>query len=196
MKPEVDHQREERRSSMQDPNESLTFRGLSPTLPIHATSRVATSASDVWAILQEPGNLANVHPFCKSNPVERWPGPSGRDHVHYYSGVHYQRDVLEWIEGSGYDLIVGPPSGKIAIANWRILPSSQSTCDFGIEVTSYVRSDADPVKLEAYNTNVIQTISAYLDSVVRGVAHFAETGSPVNKNQFGAHQVYSPETQQ
>ena len=128
--------------------------------------------------------------------MERWPGPSGRDHVHYYSGVHYQRDVLEWIEGSGYDLIVGPPSGKIAIANWRILPSSQSTCDFGIEVTSYVRSDADPVKLEAYNTNVIQTISAYLDSVVRGVAHFAETGSPVNKNQFGAHQVYSPEQQQ
>ena len=85
------------------------------------------------------------------------------------------------------------PSGTLA--NCRILPSSQSTCDFGIEVTSYVRSDADPVKLEAYNTNVIQTISAYLDSVVRGVAHFAETGSPVNKNQFGAHQVYSPETQ-
>tara|TARA_Y100001970_G_scaffold14648_1_gene16428 strand:+ start:7742 stop:8290 length:549 start_codon:yes stop_codon:yes gene_type:complete len=178
---------------MQNMDERFAGRGLKPTPPIQATSRVAASASDVWIAINEPGNLVNVHPFCDSNPVEHWPGPAGRDHVYYYSGVHYQRDVLEWIDGSGYDLIVGPPSGKIAVANWRINPSTSSTCDFGIEVTSYVRSDGDPLKLEAYNTNVIQTIGAYLDSVVRGVAHFAETGSPVNKNQFGAHQVYSPD---
>ena len=181
---------------MQDLNELFAARGLKPTSPIRATSLVATSASDVWNAINEPGNLVNVHPFCESNPVDHWPGPSGRDHVHYYSGVHYQRDVLEWIDGSGYDLIVGPPSGKIAVANWRIDPRGPAACDFSIEVTSYVRSDGDPVKLEAYNTNVIQTIGSYLDSVVKGVTHFAETGSPVNKNQFGAHQVYSPATEQ
>ena len=181
---------------MQNLNELFATRGLQPALPIAATSRIAASASDVWAAISEPGNLVNVHPFCESNPVEHWPGGAGRDHVHYYSGVHYQRDVLEWMEGSGYDLIVGPPSGKIAVANWRIQANSPSACDFSIEVTSYVRSEGDPLKLAAYNTNVIQTIGSYLDSVVRGVAHFAQTGSRVQKNQFGSHQVYSPEAEQ
>ena len=35
-------------------------------------------------------------------------------------------------------------------------------------------------------------IPPYLDSVVRGVAHYVETGDPVTRNQFGAHPIYSP----
>jgi len=179
---------------MHEQSDVFSLQDLEPTLPIKATSRVSVAATDVWAAISEPGNLVNVHPFCESNPVETWPGPTGRDHVHYFSGVHYQRDVLQWIDGSGYDLIVGPPSKKIAVANWRIGPTSPDSCDFSIEVTSYLRSNSDPAKLAAYEANVLRTIGSYLESVVRGVAHFAETGIPVKRNQFGAHQIYSPES--
>ena len=168
--------------------------GMESTPPIEAAVDIAASAGDVWEAISERGNLTNVHPFCETNEVERWPGPGSLDHVHYYGGVHYQRDVGDWREGLGYQMIVGPPSGKIATADWWIEATDERACRFGIEVTSYVRSAMDPAKRERYEAEVIRgAIPPYLDSVVRGVAHYVETGDPVVRNQFGAHPIYSPE---
>ncbi|HIF66878.1 MAG TPA: hypothetical protein EYG17_08635 [Acidimicrobiia bacterium] len=181
---------------MNELQEIFAAQNMEPTAAIEATWPVAVSASDVWAAISESGNLTNVHPFCSTNEVERWPGPGGRDHVRYYSGVHYQRDVLHWSEGSGYDLIVGPPPNPTAVATWWIAPSSATSCKFGIKVISYVRSDVDPIARENYEEKVIRTaIPPYLHGVVQGVAHYAETGNPVKRNQFGAHDIYSPEVQ-
>ena len=74
-------------------------RGLEPTTAIVATQQIKASASDLWTVISAPGNLTNIHPFCSANPVERWPGLGGADHVHYYAGVHYRRDVFQWSEG-------------------------------------------------------------------------------------------------
>jgi len=175
---------------------TFAARNMEPTTPIEATCVIAAPASDVWAAISATGNLTNVHPFCAANEVERWPGPEGRDHVHYYSGVHYQRDVLDWRAGSGYDLIVGPPRGPTAVAKWWIDPTSATSSQFGINVISYVRSDVQPVERERYEETVIRAaIPPYLDAVVRGVAHYVETGDPVKRNQFGSHDIYSPKFQ-
>lgn len=180
---------------MNDHFTEFTERGLAATAPIEVSRQINADASDVWAVISETGNLTNVHPFCASNDVERWPGPNSRDHVHYYSGIHYQRDVLEWSEGVGYDLAVGPPSGKIAIARWSLQPNGQGGCRFGIEVTSFVRSDVSAQARALYEEEVIKgAIPPYLDGVVQGVAYYAETGTPVVRNQFGAHEIYSPAT--
>lgn len=141
----------------------------------------------------EAGSLTNIHPFCEVNDVERWPGLGSRDHVHYYSGLHYQRDVVGWREGSGYDFAVGPKSGKIAVASWWIEPTTPDSCRFGIEVTSFLRTDISAEVSARYEDKVIKAaIPPYLDAVVRGVAHYSETGVPVERNQFGAHEIYSP----
>ena len=140
-----------------------------------------------------PGNLANVHPFCRANDVERWPGPASRDHVRYYSGIHYQRDCTAWVDGVGYDLEVGPPDATTAAARWVIEPVSPGRAVFSIEVVSYLRTDLPPDRLDRYTRDVVEhQIPPYLDGVVRGVAHFVETGVPVSRNQFGAHPIYSP----
>ena len=179
---------------MNEFHETFAAQNMVPTPAIEAAWKITVAASDVWAVISEPGNLTNVHPFCATNEVERWPGPGGRDHVHYYSGVHYQRDVLEWREGTGYDLIVGPPHGKTAVATWWIDPNSATSCNFGINVTSYVRSDVHREAREEYEETVIRSaIPPYLRGVVQGVAHYAQTGDPVKRNQFGAHDIYSPE---
>jgi hypothetical protein len=168
-------------------------RGLQPTEPIEATHQIKATASDLWAVISARGNLMNIHPFCSRNPVERWPGIDGVDHVHYYGGVHYRREVSRWCEGEGYELLVGPPSGQIAKARWWIQPTSINECNFGIEVVSYVRSDADPESRAKYEQKMInEAIPPYLRAVVKGVAHFAETGDPVQRNQFGPHDIYSP----
>jgi hypothetical protein len=170
-------------------------RGLQPTAPIEATHDIGVALTDVWAVISEAGNLTNVHPFCERNDVDVWPGPHGRDHVHYYSGLHYQRDVLEWNDGNGYTLALGPRSGKIAIARWAIDPTGSKRCTLSIEVTSFVRDDVSPETRARYEATVIKgAIPPYLDSVVRGVGHYSETGNPVARNQFGAHDLDSPVT--
>ena len=175
--------------------EAFIDRGLLPTAPIEATTAIDVPAADVWAAISAAGNLTNVHPFCASNEVESWPGPASMDHVHYYSGVHYRRDFLDWRDEVGYDIAVGPPSGQIAIARWWIEPTGPRLCRFGIEVTSFLRADADAEARARYEDTVIKgAIPPYLDSVVRGVGHYCETGTPVVRNQFGAHDIYSPAT--
>jgi hypothetical protein len=115
--------------------------------------------------------------------------------VRYYSGLHCQRDVLEWNDAKGYALALGPHSGKIAIARWSIDPTGLESCTLSIEVTSFVRDDVSPETRARYEATVIKgAIPPYLDSVVRGVGHYSETGNPVVRNQFGAHDLYSPAT--
>ena len=172
---------------------TFVARGMSPATPIEAAVDIAVSAESVWSAIAEEGNLVRVHPFCASNEVEQWPGVGSRDHVRYYSGIHYEREFVSWDEGVGYVIEVGPPSGKAALARWWIDPAGSGRCRFGIEVTSFVRSDVSAEARARYETDVIRgALPSYLDGVVRGVAHYCETGTPVAKNQFGAHALYSP----
>jgi hypothetical protein len=173
--------------------EVFAARGLLPTDPIVGRTEIAAGAAEVWSVISAAGNLVEVHPFCAANPVERWPGHDGRDHVHYFSGLHYQRDVLDWLPGVGYDLAVGPPSDPIAVARWRIDPAGSERCGFAIEVTSFLRDDVGEAARARYERSVIHgAIPPYLDAVVHGVAHRCETGTPVVRNQFGPHDLYSP----
>lgn len=167
--------------------------GMAPAPPISVERPVAAPAEAVWAAISAPGNLVRVHPFCRTNPVERWPGVGARDHVHYHGGLHYQRDCLAWREGVGYVLLVGPPGAPTASAAWMITPVDERSCRFAIEVVSWLRADLPPGKLARYRRDVVEAaIPPYLDGVVRGVAHCSETGQAVSRNQFGPHPLYSP----
>jgi len=174
-------------------SERLAERHLSPSAPLKACREVEAAATDIWSVIAERGNLTNVHPFCQTTQVERWPGPDSRDHIHYYSGIHYQRDCISWFEGEGYDLEVGPPGAKTALARWEIERLDVCRAKFSIEVVSYVRSDLSADRVANYVRDIVEgSIPTYLDGVVRGVAHFVETGIPVSRNQFGPHAIYSP----
>ena len=182
--------------------------GIGPMEPIIATVAVAAPPADVWAAISESGNLTNIHPFCERNEVERWDGARSRDHVYYYSGVHYQREFLDWFDGVGYDLALGPPEARTALVRWRIadpvgpehVGSTNSAaaaesprCDFSIKVVALLRDDVPTAARDCYAEKMIRrALPPYLDSVVRGTAHYAETGTPVSRNQFGTHPIYSP----
>lgn len=182
--------------------------GLEAMEPITARVAVAASADDVWSAISESGNLLNIHPFCERNEVERWDGACSRDRVHYYSGVHYQREFLDWFDGVGYDLVLGPTEARTALVRWRIADpagparadSANSAadaespgCEFSIKVVALLRGDVPTAERDRYAEKMIRrALPSYLDSVVRGTAYFSETGTPVTKNQFGTHPIYSP----
>ena len=171
--------------------------------PIFGRVAVAASAADVWSAISERGNLTRIHPFCEHNEVSVWDGAASRDHVRYYSGVHYQREFLDWFDGVGYDLVLGPPEARTALVRWRIGEPGPETaptaaaetpgCEFAIKVVALLRHDVPAEQREQYAEHMIRRpLPSYLDSVVRGTGYFAETGTPVTKNQFGPHPIYSP----
>lgn len=166
---------------------------MTPVAPIGVRVEVDAPARVVWRAISAPGNLTDVHPFCASNDVDRWPGPGSRDHVRYHSGIHYQREALAWHDGTGYSFAVGPPSGATALATWTIEPIDEGRCRFGIEVVPFLRDDVTAEARAAYLSEVVEgALPPYVESVVRGVRYFVESGEPVGRNQFGAHPLFSP----
>ncbi|MDE0135076.1 MAG: SRPBCC family protein [Acidimicrobiaceae bacterium] len=160
--------------------------------PIIGRVAVAAPPADVWAAISPVGNLTSIHPFCERNEVNVWDGARSRDHVYYYSGVHYQREFCDWFDGTGYDLVLGPPDSRTALVRWRIAEADHGS-DFSIKVVALLRDDVPAAEREHYAEHMIRRpLPSYLDSVVRGTGHFAETGTPVTKNQFGTHPIYSP----
>lgn len=163
--------------------------------PIIGRVAVAAPSDDVWAAISPAGNLTDIHPFCERNEVNVWDGARSRDHVYYYSGVHYQREFCDWFDGTGYDLVLGPPGARTALVRWRITPQDTDAggSDFSIKVVALLRDDVPAAEREHYAEHMIRRpLPSYLDSVVRGTGYYAETGTPVTKNQFGAHPIYSP----
>lgn len=74
---------------------------------VSSSIRIDAPSNQVWELISKPVNLELCHPFCQSNPVEKWPGNESIDYVWYYNGLEYQRTFTNWINGIGYDLSIG-----------------------------------------------------------------------------------------
>lgn len=166
--------------------------GLEVGPPLKAAEPVDAPADTVWQAISEPGNLKDCHPFCKETEVECWPGLGSRDSITYYSGIHYQRNFVYWHEGTGYDIELGDPPDQTARVLWRIEPTSLETSQISIEVFPLLKRDLPADKKQKYLERLFgDVLQHYLECVVKGVRHFAETGTPVSKDQFGKNALYS-----
>ena len=170
----------------------LAARGLEPGEAVRVSHIIEAAADYVWQVISQPGQLPRYHPFCQATTVLKWPGVGAKDTVSYYSGVHYERDFVTWLEGVGFDIEVGPPSRKTARVEWRITAQGERRSELAITVIPYLKADLSAPRKRAYQQRLFgDTIAQYLDSVVRGVGHVATTGRAVQKNQFGSHPLYS-----
>lgn len=160
---------------------------------ITRTRSMAASTTDLWEAISAPGNLENTHPFCARNPVMVWPGPRACDEVHDSSGWVYRREFTNWIDGRGYDLLIGGGGEQPSMVSWRI---DSGTGD-GSSLTITVRprslhgSIPDRPERPAQFACVRPLLRRYLASVLQGVDWYLTTGEPVSKNQFGRHPWFS-----
>jgi hypothetical protein len=160
--------------------------------PVAVTGHIEAPAAAVWDIISTPGNLEPCHPFCAKNPVQEWPGVGSRDEVHYLSGLIFERRFVEWIEGVGYDLVIGPSGGDTSFVSWRITPLDDEFCRLRIAVYPYVLQGW-PVATRwvPHLLRVRPQLRSYLLSVIRGFEWYATKGEPVPRNQFGSHPWFS-----
>lgn len=97
---------------------------------ISAESDIAASAETVWAQIALPGGVERWHPFVKENSAENWNGIASKDNVTYFSGRTFDREVLNWLEGTGYDLKLTESGKNEALAVYRIAPIDENRCRF------------------------------------------------------------------
>ena len=172
--------------------DALSARDLELGESVLLRREIDAPIGDVWYAISQPGHLQQCHPFCRENEVERWPGAGAVDTITYHSGLHFQRDFVDWVEGLGYDIEIGRPPDKTALVTWRLSALDSARSALAIEVTPYLRSALPADQKRSYQERSFgKSVEAYLDSVLRGVEHFVTTGTPVGKNQFGSHPIYS-----
>ena len=68
----------------------------------------------------------------KENIPESWDGVGSKDHLVYNSGFTYDREVVNWQEGVGYDLKVTENGKRVCSSFWRITPKDDTSCTLRI----------------------------------------------------------------
>jgi polyketide cyclase/dehydrase/lipid transport protein len=118
----------------------LAARGLELGDAVSVSHIIAAASDRVWQVISQPGQLTRYHPFCQATTVIKWPGVGAKDTVTYYSGIHYERDFVTWIEGVGFDIEVGPPPHKTARVEWRITELGEHQSELASTVVPVLKS--------------------------------------------------------
>ena len=159
--------------------------------PVQREVQVNLSKSEVWKIISSERNLEKFHPFCKVNQVISWDGSNSIDKIEYYNGRKLQRNFTQWLEGEGYDLIIGDSRGNDSIVSWR-LEGDDYTSKLSINVKTYIFNKGNKViKFLPFFLYTKPKLVSYLDSVLNGLKYYSETNQKVNKDQFGSHSWFS-----
>jgi hypothetical protein len=160
--------------------------------PVSKSIKINAHPLLVWEIISKRGNLELCHPFCQSNPVEKWPGKDSVDWVKYYNGLEFKRVFTNWIDGIGYDLLIGKKDGKQSKVVWRILNYDNSLSELNITIYPHnLNKYPNFVKSLAYIFYIKPMLLKYLSSVLSGFSFYITNGLPVEKNQFGKHRWFS-----
>ncbi len=163
--------------------------------PVSVERRIDAPEKKVWGAISQPRNLEQIHPFCASNPVTRWPGADSVDEIRYLSGWAFERRFRNWIEGEGYDLEIGRRGGSQSTVSWRISAINDQTCTLRITVRPpALQKMPIVIRWAPHFLWLRPKLKSYLDSVVRGVEWYVTRGEAVPRNQFGRHPWFSAKT--
>jgi len=99
---------------------------------------------------------------------------------------------VNWIDGKGYDLLIGREGGGRSYVSWRIKKESEDTGSLTIAIYPHALQNF-PVAIRwvPHLMVVRPSLRNYLDSVLKGLDWFIKTGKPVAKDQFGSHKWFS-----
>jgi len=160
---------------------------------ISAEKKIAVSAEKTWDILALPGVGTQFHPFLRKHTAEKWNGVGSKDHVTYCSGLEYDREVLKWIEGTGFDLKVTENGKHEITVMFRITPIDDQRCKLRVTIhVDFIKKFPFPIRWALLKFKMKPVFIPYLYNVQKGLAYYAETGQQVKRNQFGPHPIMSP----
>jgi hypothetical protein len=106
----------------------------------------------------------------------------------YLNGLTFQRHLISWRGLAGFDLNIGEAGQARSIVSWRLTEEGDDSCRLAISVYPHLmRQVPGPVSFPFDELWLRPRLTAYLDSVTRGLRQYVETGQQVQKMAFGAH---------
>lgn len=158
----------------------------------YVEKEVAAPASKAWAMMSKPGGLVRWHPFMKTNTTEHWDGVGSKDHLLYINGFTYDREVVGWREGVGYDLKVTENGKRECASYWQITPIDETRCVLRITgEVKFIKKLPLPIRWALLEFKMKPVFKQYLEQILEGFAYHAETGEQVMPEQFGPHPIFS-----
>jgi hypothetical protein len=161
--------------------------------PISFETRIPVSAEKAWNQMISPGNAVLWHPFVKEHIAENWNGVGSKDKVTYNSGATFEREIIDWFEGIGFDLKVTENGKNEILVSWRLTKLGDKSCN--LKVTAHVvflQKLPLPIRWAVHKFKIKPNFSTYLELSMKGFAFYATTGEKVKRNQFGTHPLFSP----
>jgi hypothetical protein len=117
-----------------------------------------------------------------------------KDHLLYINGFTYNREVVNWRDGKGYDLKVTENGKRECASYWQISPIEGNRCILRITgAVLFIKRLPLPIRWALLEFKMKPVFSKYLSQILEGFAYYAETGQQVSHNQFGSHPIFSPE---
>ena len=160
--------------------------------PVSVSRKIGVSTERIWDLITSPGNLEDFHPYCKKNPVQKWPGAGSKDEVHYYSGWVLLREFINWEDGIGYDLLIGREGGRRSYVSWRLTEDQEGIGSLRITIFPHnLQHFPIGIRWISHITIIQPGLNSYLDAVLQGLEWFIISGKPVRKDQFGTHKWFS-----
>jgi len=158
---------------------------------VSKTQELPINSLKLWEIISQRSNLEFFHPFCEKNPITSWDNTKHKDEVHYYNGLIFKRNIIKWMDGDGYDLLIGKNNGAKSFVSWRIIKNEVGSI---LSITIYPYLFNKNLKLINYIPFYIivkPSLTLYLNSIMKGILFYIKTGQKVEKNQFGNHIWFS-----
>ena len=160
--------------------------------PVSVSRKIEVSPEHIWLVIAKPGNVKDYHPYCEKNPVYEWPGVGSKDGIYYYSGWVLHREFVNWIDGVGYDLLIGREGGRKSYVSWRLTEEQEGTGTLRITIYPHALQNIPIAIRWIPHIAIIQpALHSYLVAVLKGFEWFITTGKPVSKDQFGTHKWFS-----
>ena len=131
---------------------------------ISVEREIAASAEKVRAQMALPAAVGLWHPFVKENTAESWNGIGSKDKLTYYNGGVFDKEVVNWLEGTGYDLKFTENGKNEAFAVWRITPIDDKSCK--LKITAYIKFIEKfpfPIRWALLKFKMKPVFSQYLD---------------------------------
>ena len=149
------------------------------------------SVENLWKVVSSPNYLNNVHPFCKENSIIKWNNDHHEDKILYLNDKTYIRKFVSWRALKGYDLWIGDNNRDQSFVEWR-LEKVGSRSKLTITVYPFLLSTWPRIlSFLPYFLYINIKLKSYLFSVLSGIEWYVQEKTPVPKNQFGRHSLFS-----
>jgi len=159
---------------------------------VTSTQHIDVSAPTLWVAITSDRHLEACHPYIQRH-TKNTSNSGLSDVITYLNGVTFTRESTAWMDGVGYDLIVGKASEPKNEVAWRIKEVTPSSCKLSISVTPRaVEKLPKLVRGVALVLFVRRHVGRYLNAVTGGIKLWVETGKPIDKTAFPRHPWFCP----